>query len=416
MARPRNTVPAYRKHSQTGRAVVSIYRQDGSRTEIILPGLYASEQSKQEYERLLCQLRAHGGQLPIEAAKDITIAELVLKFMEHANTYYVDPVTKTATNEVIAYRAALRPLCRLYADTPAVEFGPLALQSLRSAMVSGSWLNEEERSRRLKGNRPIGLARSTCNRDVGRIKMLFKWASSVELIPANVYHALATVTGLRRGRSAARETKPVKPVAPAVIDDTLPHLPPTVHDMVSVLLLTGMRCGELCVMRACDLDMSGDIWLFRPERHKGLWLGKERVIAVGPIAQKLIAKYLTMNTMAYLFRPSDQHEIISAAKRAARKTPVQPSQQNRRKPNGKRRPGERFQVRAVNRAIGRACERAGIEAWHTHQLRHSASLHFTRELGLEAARSALGHSSVDMSAMYAGRDLEAAKNVASKLG
>ncbi len=246
--------------------------------------------------------------------------------------------------------------------------------------------------------------------------MLFKWASSVELIAASVYHALATVTGLRRGRSAARETKPVKPVAPAVIDDTLPHLPPTVHDMVSVLLLTGMRCGELCVMRACDLDMSGDIWLFRPERHKGLWLGKERVIAIGPTAQKIIGKYLTMNTMAYLFRPSDQHEIISAAKRAARKTPVQPSQQNRRKPNGKRRPGERFQVRAVNRAIGRACERAGIEAWHTHQLRHSASLNFSRELGLEAARSALGHSSVDMSAMYAGRDLEAAKNVASKLG
>jgi hypothetical protein len=26
--------------------------------------------------------------------KDITIAELVLKFMEHASTYYVDPITK----------------------------------------------------------------------------------------------------------------------------------------------------------------------------------------------------------------------------------------------------------------------------------------------------------------------------------
>jgi len=55
--------------------------------------------------------------------RDITIAELVLKFMEHANTYYVDPITKIATNEVIACRAALRPLCRMYADIPASEFG-----------------------------------------------------------------------------------------------------------------------------------------------------------------------------------------------------------------------------------------------------------------------------------------------------
>jgi hypothetical protein len=160
MARPRNTVPAYRKHSQTGRAAVSTYRTDGSRTEIILPGRYGSEKSKQEYERLLCQLRANGGQLPADAKKDITIAELVLKFMSHAETYYVDPVTKTATNEVIACQAALRPLCRLHADAPAAEFGPLALQSLRAAMVNGTWLTEEERSRRLKGNRPIGLART----------------------------------------------------------------------------------------------------------------------------------------------------------------------------------------------------------------------------------------------------------------
>jgi integrase len=403
MARPRLTVPAYRKHSQTGRAVVSIYRTDCTRTEVILPGKYGSEQSKQEYERLLCQLRAHGGRLPaIVAKKDITIAELVLKFMAHAESYYVDPVTRETTSEVIACRDGLRPLTRLYADTPATEFGPLALQALRDAMIDGSWLNEEERSRRLKENRPIGLARTTCNKHVGRIKLLFKWGSSVELIPAHVYHAMATVAGLRRGRSAARETEAVKPISSAIIDDTLPGLPVIVHDMVKILLLTGMRCGEICIMRACDLETSGEIWLYRPEKHKGLWRGKERVVAIGPIAQGLIRKYLTLNTEEFLFRPSTQLEIINAAKRAARKTPVQPSQQNRRKPNGKRRPGERFKVRAVNRAIGRACERAGIDPWHTHQLRHSASLTFSREMGLEAARAALGHASVNMSAMYAG--------------
>ena len=107
---------------------------------------------------------------------------------------------------------------------------------------------------------------------------------------------------------------------------------------------------------------------------------------------------------------------MSAAKSAARKSPVQPSQKNRRKRSAERRPGERFKVSAVNRAIFRACKRASIERWHVHQLRHSASLAFTRELGLEHARAALGHATVDMSAMYAGHDLEAAKKVARSVG
>src|ERR1043165_7815497 len=81
-------------------------------------------------------------------------------------------------------------------------------------------------------------------------------------------------------------------------------------------------------------------------------------------------------------------------------------------PNANPQPANHFEVRAVNHAIRAACKRAGIERWHTHQLRHSASLAFSREMGLENARAALGHSSVDMSAMYAGHDVEAAKKVA----
>jgi hypothetical protein len=88
MSRPRNTIPTYRKHKLTGRAAVSIYRTDGSPTEVILPGEFGSEQSRQEYERLLCQLRANGGRLPAEnSSSDLTIAEVIEKFMAHAETY-----------------------------------------------------------------------------------------------------------------------------------------------------------------------------------------------------------------------------------------------------------------------------------------------------------------------------------------
>lgn len=219
---------------------------------------------------------------------------------------------------------------------------------------------------------------------------MFKWASSQELIPATVYHALATVVGLRQGRSDARETKPVTPISAGIIADTLPYLPPIARDIVEILLLTGMRCGEVVIMRACDLDTVGDVWFFRPERHKGLWRGKERVIAIGPRAQAIIKKYLGTKQDTYLFSPREQAKLIDAAKRATRKSTVQPSQRCRKKPNAQRLPGERFQVGGINKAIRSACVRAGITPWHTHQLRHSASLAFSREMGLESARAALG--------------------------
>jgi len=96
MARPRNTVPTYRKHLQNRpRRRVDLSARRFTHRDL-LPGAYGSEESKQEYDRLLCQLRANGGKWPAEAPKkDITIAELVLMFMAHAETYYVDPVTKS---------------------------------------------------------------------------------------------------------------------------------------------------------------------------------------------------------------------------------------------------------------------------------------------------------------------------------
>ena len=323
MARPRNLIPSYRKHKQSGRAAVSIYRPDGSRTELILPGKYGSKESKQEYERLLAHLRANDGKLPADGTTpDLTVAELVHRFMVHAQTYYVDPDTGKPTSEIAAIAAAMRPLVRLHAATPAAEFGPLALQTLQaqSSMARGSTMPSVPGA---KANRPIGLARSTCNKNMSRIKLLFKWAASVELIPASVHQALATVAGLRRGRSAARETKPVKPIAPAVIDNTLPHLPPVVRDMVEVLLLTGMRAASSASCAPRDLEMSSEFGSIAPNGTKDCGADKERVIAVGPRAQAIIKKYLGTKIDAYLFSPAAQEEMIQANRRANRKnTPL----------------------------------------------------------------------------------------------
>jgi hypothetical protein len=62
------------------------------------------------------------------------------------------------------------------------------------------------------------------NAAVERVRRFFKWAASAELVTASVFHALLTVTGLRTGRSAAKESDPVKPVEDTTVDATLPFV------------------------------------------------------------------------------------------------------------------------------------------------------------------------------------------------
>ena len=91
---------------------------------------------------------------------------------------------------------------------------------------------------------------------------MFKWGVTEELVPSSVYESLRTVEGLRKGRTTAPETKPVLPVDEAVVDATLPHLPPILADLLRLQRLTGCRPGEVCILRPCDVDPTGEVWAF----------------------------------------------------------------------------------------------------------------------------------------------------------
>ena len=48
----------------------------------------------------------------------------------------------------------------------------------------------------------------------------------------------------------------------------LPHVSPQVGAMIWLQYWTGMRPGEVVIMRTCDLDMNGGTWVCRPMSHK----------------------------------------------------------------------------------------------------------------------------------------------------
>ncbi len=105
------------------------------------------------------------------------MTELIAAFWRFAERHYVKRGVATAEQDCI--RSALRPVRRLYGHTPAMTFGPIALKTVRQALIDS------------------GMCRSTINKHIGRIRRMFRWAAAEELLPVTVYQALATLPGLQ---------------------------------------------------------------------------------------------------------------------------------------------------------------------------------------------------------------------------
>jgi integrase len=251
--------PSYRLHKQSGQAIVTLADGFGGRKDFLL-GPYGTPASKAEYRRLLTEWETNGRRLPQQTAvKDISVAELMMAFWTHAEQHYRHPDGRP-TSELRDFKLSLRPLKRLYGHTAAAEFGPLALKAVRQAMITASWLSPQERAKLVKKGRKQSWARGVINQRVGRIRRMFRWGVENELVPASVHQGLMAVRGLQRGRSEARETLPVRPVPVAFVEAILPHVRAQVAAMVRLQLATGMRPGEVTIMRGIDLDMSGSVW------------------------------------------------------------------------------------------------------------------------------------------------------------
>ena len=232
MPRLTKSLPKYRKHKASCQAVVTIAGRD------IYLGPHGTKTSKVEYDRVIAEWLAAGRpSYSVVLLGEITIAEVMAAYMRHVKKRYVK--NGESTSEQHGIRSALRPLKHLYSKQLVVEFGPMSLKAVRQKMID------------------TGMSRGTINQNVGRIKRMFRWAASEELIPADVCQSLSTVTGLRKDESQARETSPILPVDDETVEQTLPHLPEIVADMVRLQRLTGMRPGEVCILRPCDIDRVG---------------------------------------------------------------------------------------------------------------------------------------------------------------
>jgi len=356
MRKPNVSVPSYRHHKPSGQAVVTLNGKDH------YLGPWQSEPSTIEYKRLLAEWMAAARTSPAadtENSSIITVGELLTAYISEAEVTYRK--NGQPSSHLHNIKDGIIPLRELYATEPVATFGPLKLKAVREAFIKR------------------GLCRSTINKHVGTIKRIFKWGTENELVPAIVFHGLQAVSGLRRGRSAAKESVPVKHVPEAYVEAALPHVSAQVAAMVRLQQITGMRPGEVTIMRGRDLDMSGKVWTYTPATHKTEHHGIERPIYLGPKAQEIIRPFLKSDLAAYLFDPRDAIDVFHAERRRGRKTPMTPSQRNRtRKSRPKVAPLDHYTTESYRRAIARACKKADALARRQHPKRSPKTFSFLR--------------------------------------
>ncbi len=399
---PRKTrVPTYRRHKASGQAVVVI---EGKSHYL---GVWDSPESRDNYARLISEWAARGRQdAPAKSGTSgIKVGEVMVRYCRFAESYY--PPDGDTTSELRSIREALAPVRQLYEQTPVESFGPLALKAVRQRMIDKGW------------------CRSHINHQINRIRRMFRWAVSEELVPASIYEALRCVQGLAKGRCGVRESKARMPAFWEDIQAIKPHCPRQVAAMLELQFLGAMRSCEIRLMRTIDIDRSRtDYWLYRPGsdqgehgKHKNAWRGQDRVIALGPQAIAILLPWLRLDEpTAYIFRPGQAVEERNATRRASRRTPMTPSQAARtRKKNPRRKPGLFYSANSYAQAVDRACKKARIK-FAPYALRHGRKMIIERADSAEAARVVLGQKTIESTQHYGRLDLDRAVQVMAKLG
>jgi len=407
-----NRLPSYRLHKPSGQAIVTLDGRD------FYLGIHNTDESRDKYKLIIQEWLASKKKLPptgptgsrSQTPIDITINEIFLPFWEHVQQYYRK--NGKPTSEVRNMKAALAPLLKIYGTFPAKDFGPLGLKTYREQVIKE------------------GFTRQVINKKLQRVKLFFKWAVANEFIPSQVYQALQSVPGLQQGRSSAPESNPVKAVPTELIESTLKHVNRFVAAMIRLQLYTGMRPAEVTIMRPCDIDRSDKIWIYRPFTHKTEHHGKERLIFLGPRAQRVLMPFLSIEPDKFLFSPrkvkEEMYEQRRANATAKRHTPCK----RKRKP--KKQPGEHYTTNSYEKSIHRGTDKAfpppeglneeQIKAWRKryrwtpNRLRHTAATFLRKEFGIDAARVILGHSSPTVTEVYAELDYEKAAQIMAQVG
>ncbi len=363
-------VPAYRRHKSTSR--------DRAYVTIASRRIYLGEFNSPESHRRYAELIKVESPAPEPDLSCPTVSQLILAHLEFAYEFYGGE----KANEPTHLRSLFRLMRPSYGSILGKDFSPRDFKEIRRIMIrkDWSWTYIKDQS--------------------SRLKRFIRWCVEEDLIPAEVHYRVHAIRCLPHGRGGVKETLPVMPVADDVLEATLPNMPQIVADMCQIQRLCACRPGELCSMIPAEIERTGDMWLYRPAKHKNSHRGHTRVIPIGSNAQKILAKYLFREKCFGYTTASYRRAITRACDRAFPHPTLSTVMTSR----------------LTNRQTAELKEWQDNHRWSPNQLRHAAATQAREVAGIDAAQVLLGHRDAGMTQRYARVDIAKAIDVMRKIG
>jgi len=356
MPRPRVSIPKLAENSRG-----YLYSRDLDGNQVWF-GHKSKPEGAQRYAQFLADIQRGRdvGRPTKPAAPSLArprVNEVCLRFM----TDYC-PRYKTSSGEPSAeircFQGVIRILRGLYGNTVADNFGPLALRSVRDVMIEKGW------------------SRKFVNKQVIRLRLIFRVGVSWELVRAEVLAGLDSVPSLAIGETEADDQPERFAVPLADVEAVRVRLRQRNRDLLDLLMATGARPGELRLLTPSMIDQKGEIWRCELTRHKTAHRGKRRLLLFNATAQEILSRYMKGEPTQRIF--TMRSDTFSAA-------------------------------------IREACKRAKVTPFVPHQIRHTVATRLADEADIEQAQQLLGHSTAAMTRHYSRAATKKAESAVRKL-
>lgn len=356
--RAKGAPPPYLHHKGIGQAYCTLGGKQ------ILLGKHGSKESRAAYKRVIdAWLRDAERPTETNVKPGCTLAELIHAHALHAQTYYVK-ADGSPTSMQAMFRLFLKPIRAQWGKMHADEFRPSCLREYRDQMVKD------------------GYGRTTINAAMTAVKTLFKWGAAEGLIEPETHMMLRSVPGLLKGRTPAPDYPAVRAASVLSIFRIRNVVLPKYRTIIRLQQLCGARPGEVCAMRASEINRQGivnldgrrikldGVWIFQPSQYKQLHKGIDVAYVLGPKAQRLLD---------HLMRSGKTKEFLFESPK---------------------NPGHPITLEAYRDALEKAFEKTGAEPFTPNQIRHLFLTSMERQHGLKLASEAVGHRAVSTTQIY----------------
>ncbi len=356
-------------------------------------GVWGTADSHARYAELVKRWLADGKrpqrQAPTVAQAVLTLRALFDQFLAHADAsgrYWKNGAPTTQRAQFL-----------WVADSLTSTLGALPVAKLTEAALI-AWRDVLEQNRKR--------TRSGINRLVAAALQVLRWGRSRGLVPKPVWADVSVIEPLKRGEVGDRPEKgrPRRAVTAAEAEQVAAKACRQVGAMIRLQALCGMRPGEVCAMRWCDIDKSpipGDTtgcWTYIVPNGKTSHHGHVTRYLLPAVAQEILLQFPAL-PLAYIFSPTTAMEERRAKLRSGRKTKLTPSQHHRDSV-ARRDYATRWGLNEYRHAVDRACARAGVPRFTPHELRHGFVTWAANTLSLTAAAAAANHRNLTTTQGY----------------